>query len=46
MGKIKNACIILIGKPKGKSPLGKHKRIRRIILEWILGKQGVNLWTG
>jgi hypothetical protein len=31
---------IIVGKPKGKRPLGK------IMLKWILKKQDVRLWNG
>jgi hypothetical protein len=39
-------CIqILARKPKGKGLLGRLGTDGRIILKWILQKQGVNLWT-
>jgi hypothetical protein len=34
---------ILVGKPEGKRQL---EDLGGIILEWILGKQGGNVWTG
>jgi hypothetical protein len=46
MGEIKNAYKILVGKSEGKRPLGRPGKDGKIILKWILGKQGGNLWTG
>jgi hypothetical protein len=39
MGAKKNACMILVGKPEGKRPLGRPRR-ERIILKAILEKYG------
>jgi len=44
MGEIRNAYNILVGKPEGKRPLGRSKRIWEI-LEFILGKYGGKVWT-
>jgi hypothetical protein len=38
----RNAYRILVGKPKGKGPLGRPRR-DRIILKWILREMG---WGG
>jgi hypothetical protein len=39
-------CVqILLGKPEGKGPVGYLDVEGRIILKWILGKQGERLWT-
>jgi hypothetical protein len=38
MGDIRNAYIVLVGKPEMKTPLGRLKRGRRIILKRNLGK--------
>jgi hypothetical protein len=38
MGKMKNACNILVGKPAGKIPLGRKVVDERIILKRILEK--------
>jgi hypothetical protein len=43
MMEMRNAYKILIGKHKGKRPLGRPKLDGRIILKWILGQcEGVN----
>jgi hypothetical protein len=39
MGEMRNACNILVGKPKGKRPLGRPGHNGRIILDWILGNR-------
>jgi hypothetical protein len=36
MGEMRNAYNILVGKPEGKSPFGRSRRDRKIILKWIL----------
>jgi hypothetical protein len=46
MGEIRNVYKILVGKPEGKRPLGRHKSRWSIILKWILEKLGGNVWTG
>jgi hypothetical protein len=37
MGEIRNTYKILVGKPEGKRPHGRHWHDGRIISEWILG---------
>ena len=39
---------VLVGKPEGKSPLGRPRRTvdGRIILRWIFRKWDVGVWTG
>jgi len=44
MGEEKGVSRILVGKPEGKRPLGRHRR-RWIILGWISRKWDVGLWT-
>jgi hypothetical protein len=40
-----NAYKILVGKPKGKKPIGRHRFRWGIILKWILdGEDGMS-WT-
>jgi hypothetical protein len=46
MGKIRNAHKILVGKHEGKRPLRRLSIDGRIVLKWILGKQGWKLWIG
>jgi len=46
MGDMRNACNIFIGKHEGERPLEDIGVDGKIILEWILGKWGGNLWTG
>jgi hypothetical protein len=41
MGENKGTCRILVGKTGGKKPLGRLRRMWRIILKWILKK-----WDG
>jgi hypothetical protein len=41
-GDMRNAYKTLVGEPEGK----KRLLGRRIILEWILEKQGGKVWTG
>jgi hypothetical protein len=43
---MRNASNILVRKPEGKRPLGRPRHSGKMILEWILGKQGGNEWTG
>jgi hypothetical protein len=38
IGEMRNTYEILIGRPEGMRPLGRHRSIWRIILEWVLGK--------
>jgi hypothetical protein len=42
-GNKRNACRTLVGKPEGKRPLGKPRRLWELIVKWILYKQD---WTG
>jgi hypothetical protein len=56
MGEMKNAYIILVGKPEGKRPLGRFRRrwednirldLREIgwkVLDWILAQIGTSGW--
>jgi hypothetical protein len=37
---------VLVEKPDGKRPLGRHRRRWRIILRWMFGKWDVRAWTG
>jgi hypothetical protein len=46
MGEIRNAYNILVGKPEGKNHLEDLDVDGKIILEWILRKQGGRVWTG
>jgi hypothetical protein len=39
-GEKRNAYKILIGKPEGERPLGRHNVSRRIILKYVLRKSG------
>jgi hypothetical protein len=43
-GRMRNAHSILVGRPKGKKPLGGHSVDCRIILEWISGKYVAKVW--
>jgi hypothetical protein len=43
---MKNAHKILVGKPEGNRPIGRPGVDGRIILEWILGKQGGKVSNG
>jgi hypothetical protein len=43
---MKNVYKILVGKPEGKNHLEDLYEDGKIILEWILGKQGEKVWTG
>ena len=44
MGESRGAYRVLVGKPEGKGPLGKHRS--RWILKWIFRKGDVGVWTG
>jgi hypothetical protein len=46
MGETRNAYKILVRKPEGKRPLGRHKRRWGIIGTWILKKWLVRVWIG
>jgi hypothetical protein len=41
---VRNANIIVAGKPKAKRPLGNLGIDARIILKYAVGKWGWNLW--
>jgi hypothetical protein len=38
MGERRGAYRVLVGKPEGRRPLGRHRSRWRIILKWILDK--------
>jgi len=44
VGETRNAYSILIGKPKGKRPLGRPRRRLEDNIRMVLGKQGGNVW--
>jgi hypothetical protein len=46
MDDIRNAYNSLVGKFKGKGPLGNLAADGRIILEWVLGKLVGKAWIG
>jgi hypothetical protein len=46
MHEVRNAYKIFVGKPEGKRRYRKPRKDGKIILEWILGKQGRKVWTG
>jgi hypothetical protein len=46
MEEMRNAYIVLIGKPERKKILGRLRRRWEKILELILGKLGGNVWMG
>jgi len=37
---------VLLGKPEGRSPLGRPRRDEWIILGWISRRWDVGIWTG
>jgi len=41
----RGACRVLVGKPEGKSLLGRPRRRGRVILRWIFRSWDVGLWT-
>jgi hypothetical protein len=45
-GEMKNAFNILVGKPKGKRPLGRPKRRWEDNIKMYLRETGFGLWTG
>jgi hypothetical protein len=45
-GQILNAYRIFIGKPEGKRPLGRLDVDGKTVIEWILEKEGENVWAG
>jgi hypothetical protein len=46
MGEMRNVYTILVGKPKGRYHSEDLDVVGRIILKWILGKEGWRLCTG
>ena len=46
MGEETVAYRVLVGKPEGKRPLGRHRRRWWIILGWISRRWDVGMWTG
>jgi hypothetical protein len=46
MEEMRNAYSILVRKPEVKDHLEELSVDGKIILEWILGKQGREVWTG
>ena len=45
MGERRGVYRVLVGKPEGKRPLGRHKH-SWIILRWIFRKWDMGIWTG
>ena len=41
MGKKRNACRVLVGKPEERKPGGRHRRKRKVMV-----KSMENVWTG
>jgi hypothetical protein len=46
MGEMRNVYEILVEEPEGRFHLKDLLVDERLILEWTLGKQDENLWTG
>jgi hypothetical protein len=46
MGEMRNAYKIFAGKYEGKRPRRRSGVFGKTILKWMLGIQGVKLWTG
>jgi hypothetical protein len=46
MGKKRNICRILVGKPEGKRPLRRPRHRWWIILKWILERSDGVVWCG
>jgi hypothetical protein len=46
MGRMRNAYTILVGKPEGRDHSEDLGVDEKIILEWIVGKNGGKKWTG
>jgi len=46
MGEERGMYRVLVGKPKGRRPLGRHRRRWADILGWISRKWDVGIWTG
>jgi hypothetical protein len=42
----RNSYRVLVGKPEGKRPRNSPNVGQRIILKWVLEKQGGVVWTG
>jgi len=45
-GERRDVYRVVVGKPEGKSPLGRHRRRWEIILRWIFREWDVGVWTG
>jgi hypothetical protein len=45
-GKKRNACMILVGKPERKRPLGRPRRRRMVNIKMGLREIGWAVWTG
>jgi len=46
MGERRGVYRVLVGKPEGKRPLGRPRRMWGIILRWIFRTWDVGVWTG
>jgi hypothetical protein len=46
MGARRGACRVLVERPEGKHPFGRHRRRRRIILKWVFKKWDGEISTG
>jgi hypothetical protein len=46
MGEERGVCRVLVGKPKGKRPLGRPRRRWEQMFGWIFRKWDVGVWTG
>jgi len=46
MGEERGVYRVLVGKPKGRRPLGRPRRRWADILGWISRKWDVGIWTG
>jgi hypothetical protein len=46
MGEGRDVYRVLVGKPEGKSPLGRPRRRWEDDIRWIFRKWDVGVWTG